>query len=233
MNPAPAAGHKAPPRALILDLDGTLLDTAPDFAWAGNAMRTDLGLPPLPIARFATFIGQGMAVFVRRALINDLSAAVAPDWHDQGMASFMTHYARMNGQGARLYSGVLEGLEQWQQFGWPLACVTNKPQALAEPLLRQFGLLDRFRVVLGGDALPHKKPHPAPMWQAASALGVPHDAVVALGDSRHDVAAARAAGMRVILVSYGYNEGEPLEALAADAIVDSLADAARHLLAMA
>ncbi len=213
-------------RAVILDLDGTLLDTAADFAVAANAMRADLGFAPLAAERIATFIGRGMSVLVHRVLADHPDGQVDATLHERGMTVFLAHYARENGRSARLYPGVIEGLDRLAAQSLPLACVTNKPQAFAEPLLARFDLARRFRLIVGGDALPTRKPDPGPMRHVAQVFDVPAASVVAIGDSRHDAQAARAAGMPVIAVSYGYNEGADVAALDVDAIVDSIADAA-------
>jgi phosphoglycolate phosphatase len=220
-------------RAIILDLDGTLIDTLGDFIAAAHALCADLGRPCVHPERIATYIGQGMSVFVRRVLADDLHAAVAPDVHEAAMAAFSAHYERENGRSARLYPGVRESMLYWKSCGLPLACVTNKPQAFAQALLAQMGLLEALALVVGGDVLPQKKPHPEPLLHAARMLGVQPREGVVVGDSMNDVLAARAAGMRIWAVSYGYNEGRPIQSHEVDAIVDSLPEAVSHLHALA
>jgi phosphoglycolate phosphatase len=218
-----------PARAVLIDLDGTLLDTAADLALAVNLMLTDLGQAPLSEQTIAGFVGKGSEVLVHRALGRHVDARVDTTLHAQGLQSFFNHYEASNGRAARAYPGVLEGLQLMRQAGLRLACVTNKPQRYADPLLARCGLLEHFEFVLGGDALPRKKPDPLPMLHAAQRLqAAPHE-TVAIGDSVNDALAARAAGMRVFVVPYGYNEGQDVRSLDADAVVTSLIEAAHHL----
>lgn len=218
--------RRFPARAVLIDLDGTLLDTAADLAEAANAMRADFGLPPLPQATVASYVGKGADVLVHRALGGAMDARLDDTRLAAGRTAFMRHYAVSNGRHARDYPGVREGLAALRAMGLPLACVTNKPQAFADPLLERTGLRDAFALVLGGDALPKRKPDPLPMLHAARVLGAaPHQAV-AIGDSVNDAQAARAAGMAVFAVPYGYNEGHDVATLDVDAIVQSLLEAA-------
>jgi phosphoglycolate phosphatase len=225
--PPPAVAPRLRARAVIIDLDGTLLDTAADLAAATNLMLVELGLQPLPESTVASYVGKGAGVLVHRALGGGLAARVDGGLHARGYAAFMRHYTLENGRHARAYPGVREGLDAMRAKGLRLACVTNKPQAFADPLLARCGLAGDFELVLGGDALPRHKPDPMPMLHAAHRLGVSAGAVVAIGDSVNDALAARAAGMAVFAVPYGYNEGRDVRSLDVDGIVDSLLDAAR------
>jgi phosphoglycolate phosphatase len=213
-------------RAVIIDLDGTLLDTAADLAAAVNLMLAELGRPVLPEAVVAAYVGKGAEVLVHRALGGGLDARVDVATHERGHHAFLRHYRVTNGLHARAYEGMHEGLAAMRGKGLRLACVTNKPQAFADPLLERCGLREAFELVLGGDALPLKKPDPAPMRHAARALGATPAEVVAIGDSVNDALAARAAGMAVLAVPYGYNEGRDVRTLDVDGIVDSLLEAA-------
>jgi phosphoglycolate phosphatase len=213
-------------RAVIIDLDGTLLDTAADLAAAVNLMRIELGRPALPLATVASYVGKGAEVLVHRALGGGLDARVDDALHARGHDAFMRHYAVENGRQARAYAGVREGLDALRAKGLRLACVTNKPQAFAEPLLARCGMAADFELVLGGDALARRKPDPMPMLFAAQRLGAAPAAVVAIGDSVNDALAARAAGMPVLAVPYGYNEGRDVHLLDVDGVVGSLLEAA-------
>lgn len=226
--PAPAAvpSPRLRARAVLIDLDGTLLDTVADLAAATNLMRVELGLSPLPESTVASYVGKGAEILVHRALGGGLDARVDDALHARGHAAFLRHYALENGRHARVYAGVHEGLEAMRAKGLVLACVTNKPQAFADPLLERCGLAPHFALVLGGDALPRRKPDPMPMVHAARRMGVDPAHAVAIGDSVNDALAARAAGMRVLAVPYGYNEGRDVRSLEVDAIVDSLLEAA-------
>jgi phosphoglycolate phosphatase len=223
------SSSRYPTQAVVIDLDGTLLDTAADLAAAVNFMRDDLGLAPLSEATIATYVGKGAEVLVHRALGGGVDARVDDALHARGMSGFSTHYSRENGRQARPYEGVLEGIRAMRDMGLRLACVTNKPQRFADPLLERCGLAEAFEIVLGGDALPKKKPDPLPMLHAAQHLGAAPAVMVAIGDSINDALAARAAGMAVFVVPYGYNEGHDIHTLDVDAIVPSLL-AASHLM---
>ncbi|MEZ5651496.1 MAG: phosphoglycolate phosphatase [Burkholderiaceae bacterium] len=216
-------------RALLFDLDGTLLDTVADLAEATNAMLLELGRAPLPVARIATFVGKGADRLVHRALTNDAHGQAANDEFDRARAAFDRHYARENGRQARPYDGVVEGLERFSARGLPMACVTNKPQGFSEQLLAASGLARYFAVVIGGDVLPRRKPDPLPLLEAATRLGQRPEHCLMVGDSANDAAAARAARMPVLLVPYGYNEGEPIGSVESDGIVHSFLDVDRQL----
>ena len=213
-------------RAVVIDLDGTLLDTAADLAAAINRMLVELGREPLPRSTVATYVGKGAEVLVHRALGGGLDARVDAATHARGHDAFLRHYADENGRHARAYEGVADGLSAMRGKGLRLACVTNKPQAFAEPLLERCGLAGHFELVVGGDRLPARKPDPMPMLHAARVLGAAPAEVVAIGDSVNDALAARAAGMAVLAVPYGYNEGHDVRTLDVDGIVGSLREAA-------
>jgi phosphoglycolate phosphatase len=212
--------------AVLIDLDGTLLDTAPDLAEAVNRMLSDLGRAPVTLDRVATCVGKGAEVLVHRILTGALDGRAEPTVFEPALRSFLHHYHHTNGRSATVYPGVREGLRAMREAGLALACVTNKPQAYAEPLLERTGLADSFAFVQGGDVLPRRKPDPAPLLHAAARLGSPPALTVAIGDSLNDAQAARAAGMTVFAVPYGYNEGADVRGLDVDAIVDSLWQAA-------
>jgi phosphoglycolate phosphatase len=213
-------------QAVLIDLDGTLLDTAADLAAAVNLMQADLGREPLPERQVSEYVGRGSEVLVHRVLTGRADGRADPTEHARALSIFLGHYAQTNGQHSALYAGVREGLEAMRAAGLRLACVTNKPQAFADPLLARRDLARYFEFIQGGDALPHKKPDPRPLLHAAARLGASPSTTVAIGDSLNDAIAARAAGMSVFIVPYGYNEGAPVQALDVDAIVDSLSEAA-------
>lgn len=215
-------------RALCIDLDGTLLDTIPDLAAAANRMLEDLGLARLDPALVATFVGKGAEVLVERTL-----AAAGRPADRQGTPAFaaarMVFYRRYraeNGAAAALYDGVVDGLEKLHARGLRLACVTNKPGEFVGPLLERFGLAPYLDFSIAGDTLAVKKPHPGPLLEACRRWSLAPAEVLAVGDSVNDAAAARAAGMPVVLVPYGYNEGRPAASVDADGIVATLRDLA-------
>jgi phosphoglycolate phosphatase len=216
-------------RAAIIDLDGTMLHTAPDFHVAINRMRADLKLGPLDIETITGFVGKGTENLMRRVLGVDFQPNQVEERFAEALASYQTHYLAINGDYSTIYPGVREGLLALQAKGLRLACVTNKPIAFAAPLLEKTGLHGFFEVVYGGDSLPKKKPDPYPLLKVCEDFGVLPRQVVAIGDSSNDAQAARAAGCRVLNVPYGYNHGQSIQEVDSDGIVSTLLDAA-HLI---
>ena len=215
-----------PIRAAIIDLDGTMLDTVPDFHVAINRMRAGFGLAPVGQPQIALMVGKGSENLIRSVLALDLDAAAAEAKFDAAMDAYQRHYLAINGQHSALYPDVIEGLAAMKAQGLRLACVTNKPIAFATPLLAQKGLAGYFEVVYGGDSLPRKKPDPMPLLQVCSDFGLAPARVVAIGDSSNDAEAARAAGCWVLAVPYGYNHGRSIHEADSDGIVESLLEAA-------
>ena len=220
-------------RAVLLDLDGTLLDSAPDLAAAANAMLAELGLPARDPAVVATYIGKGIPKLVERTLTGSLDVAADPRLFARALPIYEHHYAAESGRRSAPFPGVIEGLRALRDAGLPLACITNKAERFTLDLLRRTGLDGFFPVVVCGDTVARKKPDPEPVLTACARLNVrPADALM-IGDSANDVQSARAAGCPVWCVPYGYNEGRPVETLDCDAIVPDLAEAARQLLGRA
>ena len=216
-------------RAAIIDLDGTMVHTAPDFHVAINRMRNDLGLAPLAIETITDFVGKGTENLMRRVLGVDYGADDVERHFEAALASYQKHYIAINGDYSSIYPDVRKGLEAMQAKRLRLACVTNKPIAFALPLLEKTGLRQFFEIVYGGDSLPHKKPDPYPLLKVCEDFGLAPHEVVAIGDSSNDAQAARAAGCRVLNVPYGYNHGESIHDVDSDGIVLTLLDAA-HLI---
>ena len=215
-------------RAAMLDLDGTLVDTVGDFVAALDCMLDELRLPHVDESIVAGLIGKGGEFLVRSVLALAGDGAEPPVQELTGaLARFWRHYHVINGRHARVYPGVLEGLRQLQQSGLKLACVTNKPTAESLTLLRACGLETFFQEVTGGDRFERLKPDPLPLVRTCAALGSTPAKTLMIGDSVNDSRAARAAGCPVILVTYGYNHGEPIRRVDADAYVDSIAELAR------
>jgi phosphoglycolate phosphatase len=210
--------------SVTVDLDGTLLDTIPDLAAAANAMMRELGRPEYPLETVATFVGRGIPKLVARCLPDLDEAAV-----EAAQAIFRRHYAIENGRRSTIFPGVLEGLQAMRDAGLHLAVITNKAAAFTEPLLVASGLAPWFEFAVSGDSLAHKKPHPAQLLHACERMGTLPGENLHIGDSHHDAAAARAAGCPVFIVPYGYNEGEDVQGIDCDAIVASLAEAARRV----
>jgi phosphoglycolate phosphatase len=216
-------------RAVLCDLDGTLLDTAPDLAAAANAMLADLGLARRDPAEIVTYVGRGIPALVHRVLTGAPDGTAAPSLFEHALPLFERRYAEESGRRARPYPGVVDGLVRMHARGLGLGCVTNKAGRFTQELLDRAGLARFFGCVVSGDTLARKKPDPLPVIHACTRLGARPREVVLIGDSLNDVLAARAAGCAVWCVPYGYNEGRPVDTLDCDAIVASLAEAALRL----
>ncbi|MFZ6845513.1 phosphoglycolate phosphatase [Undibacterium sp. RuTC16W] len=215
--------------AVIIDLDGTMLDTAPDFLIAINRMRAELRLPPLDITTITNFVGKGSENLIHRVLAVDFDE-VAIDLHfEAALAAYQRHYLAINGDYSTLYPKVLDGLDAMRDRGLRLACVTNKPMNFTLPLLAKKGLDDYFEIVYGGDSFPRKKPDPMALLQVCSDFALNPAQVLAIGDSSNDAQAARAAGCPVLHVPYGYNHGEAIQNVDTDGIVGNLWEAAQLL----
>jgi len=214
-------------RAVLIDLDGTLVDSLPDIACATNAMRAELGLPTLSVKRIASYVGKGVDVLVHRALTETMDDPAPPDEFEYGKQSFNRHYSQVNGNESRVYPGVQQALEDLRGKGMSVACVTNKPRSFTLQLLERTDLKPGFAAIVSGDDTQQKKPHGEPMLHACRLLGVAASDATVIGDSENDVLSARAAGCHVIVVETGYNEGKPVADLNADAIVPTLLHAAR------
>jgi phosphoglycolate phosphatase len=221
-------------RGVLVDLDGTLMDTAPDLAAAANRMRADFGLPPLPLQRIAAFVGKGAEVLVHRALTDDMAGTADPADFARGRRAFYAHYTAENGLQAVVFERVPQALALLRERGLKLACVTNKPKEFTGPLLRKMELAPLFDAVVAGDEVAEKKPHPALLLEACRRLRLQPAEVTLIGDSVNDAQAARAAGCGCLLVETGYNEGEGVASLAGapglDAIFPALADAVQWVL---
>jgi phosphoglycolate phosphatase len=214
-------------KAVMIDLDGTLLDTIPDLAIAANLMLKEVGHSPIDEGLVRTFVGKGIPKLVERVLAGTIDGTVDADVFQRGLAVYERCYAKVNGRHTRLYPGVIDGLERLRALGFPLGCVTNKATRFTLPLLEEKRLSAYFSVVIAGDTLSRKKPEPAPLLHACKRFGIAPREMVMIGDSLNDAQAARAAGCPVFLVTYGYNEGRSVRELDVDAIVDSLLEATR------
>jgi phosphoglycolate phosphatase len=209
------------PRLVMFDLDGTLVDSVPDLAAAVDAALLQLGRAPAGVARVRDWVGNGAPVLVRRALAGQLDhSGVDEELGRQALALFMEAYAGGH-ELTTVYPGVEATLGWLRERRVPLAVVTNKPERFVAPLLQEKGL-GRFDWIVGGDTLPQQKPDPAGLLHVMRLAGAAPEQSLFVGDSRNDVRAARAAGVRVAALRYGYNHGRPIEEEQPDLILADL-----------
>ncbi len=212
------------PRMVLIDLDGTLVDSVPDLAECIDAMLIQLGRPPQGEAQIRCWVGNGVERLVRRALVGQLEGEPDEAELQRALPIFLELYAAHTCKRSRLYPGVREGLDFLRSAGYPLGCVTNKAARFTEPLLNQLGIAEYFGIVISGDTLPRCKPDPLPLLHAAQHFGVAPQESLMIGDSISDVQAARAAGFAIICVSYGYNHGQDIRTAQPDAVIDSFTE---------
>lgn len=216
------------PGVALFDLDGTLVDSAPDLAMAVDQMLKQLGKSPVDQESVRHWVGNGSPILVRRALAGKFEWQPPTPGDDaifeDALNIFYQAYAQHNGRHAVVFDGVIDCLDHLKALNCRMAVVTNKPQQFVAPLLEQLGLAPYFELALGGDALPVKKPDPTPLKHAMEQLGGTPGTTVMVGDSTADVSAAQAAGIPCVAVRYGYNFGSSVDSLGADAVVDSLAE---------
>ncbi len=212
------------PELVIFDLDGTLVDSVPDLAFSVDEMLRRLGMAEAGEDKVRRWVGNGVGRLVRRALVGAMDGEPDEALFQRALPLFMEIYGANYCRRSRLYPGVEEGLAWLAGRGILLACVTNKAERFTVPLLHALGIRDHFRIVLGGDSLPQKKPNPTPLLHAAATCKVPPNRSLMVGDSVNDVAAARAAGMPVVCLGYGYNHGLDIRTAEPDAVIDSLTE---------
>ncbi len=212
------------PNMILIDLDGTLVDSVPDLAFCVDAMMERLGRPPHGEAKVRNWVGNGVERLVRRSLLGQLEGE--PDEADfqRAYPVFLELYRDNTSKRSQLFPGVRDGLDWLQAAGYRLGCVTNKAAQFTEPLLRDLGVRDSFEIVISGDTLPRSKPDPLPLLHAADFFGVEPAAALMIGDSISDVKAARAAGFTIFCMSYGYNHGQDIRDYHPDAVLDSLTE---------
>lgn len=217
------------PGLVLIDLDGTLVDSVPDLADCVDGMMARIEREPWGEAAVRNWVGNGVERLVSRALAGSLDGRPSPEEYARAYPIFVELYGEQNGQRSVLYPGVREGLDWLRRQGFRLGCVTNKSACFTEPLLTHFDLRGFFEIVISGDSLPEKKPSPRPLLHAAEHFGVAPGQALMVGDSISDVKAARAAGFYIVCMSYGYNHGQDIRAAAPDAVIDSLPELANLL----
>jgi phosphoglycolate phosphatase len=211
------------PEMILIDVDGTLVDSVPDLTFCVDEMMKQLGREPWGEARVRNWVGNGVERLVQRALTGTLDGEPDEAAYEAAYPIFLELYADNTSKRSRLYPGVREGLDYLTSAGYRLGCVTNKAERFTVPLLKDLGVYNDFRIVVSGDTLPYKKPHPAPLLHAAEFFQVAPQQALMVGDSVSDVKAARAAGFMIACVPYGYNHGDDIRLAEPDVVIESLA----------
>lgn len=209
---------------ILIDVDGTLVDSVPDLAFCVDETMKRIGRAPWGETPVRDWVGNGVERLVKRALIGRLDGEPDAATFDKALPIFMEIYAQNISKRSLLYPGVLRGLDELQAMGYILGCVTNKAARFTEPLLRDLGVMEYFKIVVSGDTTPKKKPDPLPLLYAAERLGVVPAESLMIGDSVNDVTAARQAGFQVVCVPYGYNHGQDIREAAPDAVIADLSE---------
>ncbi len=200
--------------ALLFDLDGTLVDSLPDIHASANYIRGHYGLPSLSQDEVKTMVGDGLHKLLERALELDPEQANSQRFQE-ALGLYREHHAQQCIKLVQPYPGVRQHLQRWAQAGHPMAVVTNKPTVFASKIIHHLALQEYLPVIIGGDTLPEKKPHPAPLLHAMQQLGSPKQGIM-VGDSVSDIRAGKAAGLRTVAVTFGYRNEEVLLRAEAD-----------------
>lgn len=211
------------PEMVLIDVDGTLVDSVPDLAYCVDEMMKQLNLPVRGEDAVRDWVGNGVERLVRRALVNNIEGEPEDALFDKAYPLFLALYAENTCKHSCLYDGVREGLDWLKAQGFKVGCVTNKATQFTIPILKELGIYDDFETIVCGDTLAEKKPHPLPLLHSAEKLGVKPENALMIGDSISDVKAARAAGFTIVCMSYGYNHGVDIRDSNPDAVIDSMA----------
>jgi phosphoglycolate phosphatase len=212
------------PELVLLDLDGTLVDSIPDIAYSINKTLVQLSIEEKDIESIRQWVGNGVKILVHRALTNDIDGKAETELFDKAFEIFMSIYNENMCATSVCYPGVREGIDFLKDKNIKLGCVTNKSEQFVEPILEKLGFLNDMSIIIAGDTLAKKKPHPLPLLHAAETFKKDPATSLMIGDSESDVKAARAAGFQIVCVSYGYNHGNDIRDTNPDAVVDSLAE---------
>ncbi len=212
------------PEMILIDVDGTLVDSVPDLAYCVDEMMKQLDMPVHGEAKVREWVGNGVERLTRRALIGQLNGEPDEALFEKAYPIFMDLYAENTSKRSMLYPGVAEGLAYLETSGIKLGCVTNKAAQFTVPLLKDLGIHDKFEIVISGDTLAKKKPDPMPLLHGAEFFNVKPENAMMLGDSVSDVKASRAAGFQIVCMSYGYNHGVDIRDSNPDAVIDSMVE---------
>ena len=217
------------PKLIMIDVDGTLVDSVPDLAYCVDELMIAMGRDKWGEAKVRHWVGNGVPKLVERSLTGELEGTVNKDDFDKAYPIFLDLYADNTSGRSSLYDGVREGLDYLKSQDYTLGCVTNKAKQFTHPLLKDLGIFDEFEIVISGDTLEKKKPDPMPLLHAAKHFNIEPKESMMLGDSISDVKASRAAGFEIICMSYGYNHGDDIRDANPDLVIDSMAELKDYL----
>ena len=217
------------PKLIMIDVDGTLVDSVPDLTFSVDATMIALGKQPWGEEHVRNWVGNGVPKLVERMLTGELEGMVNQVEYDEAYPLFLEIYKENVSRKSVIYDGVAEALDYLDNKQYIIGCVTNKARAFTHPLLKNLGLFDRFELIICGDDLERKKPDPMPLLYAANFFQVQPNECLMLGDSISDVKASRAAGFNIICMSYGYNHGQAITDAHPDAVLDSMAEIKHYL----
>ena len=220
---------KFSPRLIMIDVDGTLVDSVPDLAYCVDELMLAMGREKWGEEKVRHWVGNGVPKLVERSLTGELEGTVNKDDYDKAYPIFLGLYAKNTSKRSSLYPGVREGLDYMQSQGYTLGCVTNKAERFTLPISKDLGIFDYFGIVISGDTLERKKPDPLPLLHGAKFFAVDSKDSMMLGDSISDVKASRAAGFDIICMSYGYNHGNDIRNANPDVVIDSMAELKDYL----
>lgn len=212
------------PKLIMIDVDGTLVDSVPDLTYCVDEMMKQLGKEPCGEKKVREWVGNGVPKLVERALTGELESAPNSDDFEKAYPIFLELYADNTAKKSCLYDGVREGLDYMKDRGYLLGCVTNKAEQFTLPLLKALGIFNDFAIIISGDTLAKKKPDPMPLLHSAEHFGINPKDCLMLGDSVSDVKASRAAGFEIICMSYGYNHGNDIADENPDLVIDSMGE---------
>ena len=217
------------PKLIMIDVDGTLVDSVPDLAFCVDQMMIELGLQLCGEESVRNWVGNGIPKLIERALIDKLDKESISKVYEVAYPIFLKLYSDNSAIRSRLYDGVKEGLDYLKSKGYLLGCVTNKAEQFTNPLLKKMDIYNDFKLIISGDTLDKKKPDPLPLLHGANFFNMQPNECLILGDSVSDVRAARAAGFDIICMSYGYNHGNNIEDENPDLVIDSMDQLKEHL----
>ncbi len=220
---------KFQPKVIMIDVDGTLVDSVPDLAYCVDEMMVELGMERRGEEKVRHWVCNGVSKLVERAINGELEGQLNKELFNKAYPIFLNYYAENTAKRTCLYKGVREGLDYLSSQGYYLGCVTNKATQFTHPLLKELGIFDYFKIVISGDTLTKKKPDPMPLLYGAEYFGVRPEECLMIGDSVSDVKASRSAGFDIICMSYGYNHGNNIADEKPDLVIDSMTELGKYL----